>query len=125
VVSRDAFLSVRHGSSVNGKSPITTKALKGYDFAAPAAPGRPTRAGPPARDHVARDEHHRTFGLKGYSHSMVPGGLLVMSSTTRFTSGTSLVIRLEIRASRSEGSRAQSAVIASSLVTGRSTMGWP
>src|ERR1700749_336355 len=60
-----------------------------------------------------------------YSHSMVPGGLLVTSRTTRLISGTSLVIRLEIRASTSAGSRAQSAVIASSLVTGRSTMGWP
>jgi hypothetical protein len=36
-----------------------------------------------------------------YSHSMVPGGLLVMSSVTRLTSRTSLVIRVEIRASRS------------------------
>ena len=60
-----------------------------------------------------------------YSHSIVAGGLLVMSSTTRLTSGTSLVIRVEIRASTSSGSRAQSAVIASSLVTGRSTTGWP
>ena len=38
---------------------------------------------------------------RAHSHSMVPGGLLVTSSTTRFTSGTSPVIRLEIRASRS------------------------
>ena len=36
-----------------------------------------------------------------YSHSMVPGGLLVTSSTTRFTSGTSLVIRVEMRSSTS------------------------
>ena len=36
-----------------------------------------------------------------YSHSMVPGGLLVTSRTTRLTSGTSLVIRVEIRASTS------------------------
>ena len=36
-----------------------------------------------------------------YSHSMVPGGLLVTSRTTRLTSRTSLVIRVEIRASRS------------------------
>jgi hypothetical protein len=33
-----------------------------------------------------------------YSHSIVPGGLLVMSRTTRFTSLTSLVIRVETRA---------------------------
>jgi hypothetical protein len=36
-----------------------------------------------------------------HSHSMVPGGLLVTSRTTRLTSGTSLVIRVETRASRS------------------------
>ena len=64
-------------------------------------------------------------GRAGYSHSMVPGGLLVTSSTTRFTCGTSLVMRVEMCARTSSGSRAQSAVIASSLVTGRSTTGWP
>ena len=36
-----------------------------------------------------------------HSHSMVPGGLLVMSSATRLTSRTSLVIRVEILASTS------------------------
>ena len=36
-----------------------------------------------------------------YSHSMVPGGLLVTSRTTRLTSLTSLVIRVEILASTS------------------------
>ena len=65
------------------------------------------------------------LGRVGHSHSMVPGGLLVTSSTTRLTSGTSPVIRLEILASRSYGSRDQSAVIASSLDTGRRTIGWP
>ncbi len=60
-----------------------------------------------------------------YSHSMVPGGLDVTSRTTRLISSTSLVMRLEILASNSEGNRDQSAVIASSLLTGRSTMGWP
>jgi hypothetical protein len=34
-----------------------------------------------------------------YSHSMVPGGLLVMSSATRFTPGTSLMMRLLMRSS--------------------------
>ena len=58
-----------------------------------------------------------------YSHSMVPGGLLVTSSTTRLTSGTSLVMRVEILASTSYGTRVQSAVIASSEETGRSTIG--
>ena len=32
-----------------------------------------------------------------YSHSIVPGGLLVTSSTTLLTSGTSLVMRVEMR----------------------------
>ena len=36
-----------------------------------------------------------------HSHSMVPGGLLVMSTTTRLTSSTSLVMRVEIRSSTS------------------------
>ena len=36
-----------------------------------------------------------------HSHSMVPGGLEVMSKTTRLTSGTSLTMRLDRRASRS------------------------
>src|SRR5215469_8872656 len=66
---------------------------------------------------------HRT--REGYSHSIVPGGLLVTSSTTRLISLTSLVIRVATRASTGSGSRAQSAVMASSLVTGRSTTGWP
>src|SRR4051812_38309970 len=97
------------------------------------------------RDHLrgsgARDERQRGAvrpppGARGarsvsregggpYSHSMVPGGLLVTSSTTRLTSATSLVIRVEILASTSYGNRVQSAVIASSLDTGRSTIGWP
>ena len=37
----------------------------------------------------------------GHSHSMVPGGFDVTSSTTRLTSRTSLVIRVEMRASTS------------------------
>ena len=36
-----------------------------------------------------------------YSHSMVPGGFDVTSSTTRLTPSTSLVMRLEMRASTS------------------------
>jgi hypothetical protein len=66
---------------------------------------------------------NRRSGLVAYSHSIVPGGLLVTSSTTRLTSGTSLVIRVEILASTSYGTRVQSAVIASSEDTGRSTIG--
>ena len=50
---------------------------------------------------------------------MVPGGLEVTSRTTRLTSRTSLVMRFEILAKTSYGTRDQSAVIASSLDTGR------
>jgi hypothetical protein len=60
----------------------------------------------------------------GYSHSIVDGGFDEMSSATRFTPGISLMIRLEIVSSRSYGSRAQSAVIASSDVTARITIGY-
>jgi len=49
--------------------------------------------------------------------------LVLMSSTTRLTSCTSLVIRVEMRARTSCGTRDQSAVIASSDDTGRSTTG--
>lgn len=62
-------------------------------------------------------------GGRAYSHSIVPGGFDVTSSTTRFTSGTWFVILFEMRASTSYGTRVQSAVIASSEETGRSTIG--
>ena len=39
--------------------------------------------------------------LLAYSHSIVPGGLLVISSTTRFTPFTSFTIRLEMVSIRS------------------------
>lgn len=63
--------------------------------------------------------------LLRHSHSMVAGGFDVTSSTTRLTSRTSFVMRFEIFASTSYGRRVQSAVIASSDDTGRSTTGWP
>ena len=85
---------------------------------------RPQPARPPHRGRT--EPQPPTAGVsRAHSHSMVPGGLLVTSSTTRLTSGTSLVIRVEIRAITSYGSRDQSAVIASSLETGRSTTGCP
>jgi acylphosphatase len=59
----------------------------------------------------------------GYSHSIVAGGFELRSSATRFTPGISLMIRLEIVSRRSYGKRAQSAVIASSDVTARMTIG--
>ena len=62
-------------------------------------------------------------GAERHSHSMVPGGFEVTSNATRLTPGTSLMRRLDIRSSTSYGKRAQSAVMASSLVTARMTMG--
>src|SRR5437588_6943935 len=59
-----------------------------------------------------------------YSHSIVEGGFDETSSATRLTAGISLMIRLEIVSRRSYGRRAQSAVIASSEVTARITIGY-
>ncbi len=65
----------------------------------------------------------RTGASDRYSHSIVAGGFDVTSSTTRFTAGISLMIRDETSSIRSYGSRAQSAVIASSDVTARIAIG--
>jgi 8-oxo-dGTP pyrophosphatase MutT (NUDIX family) len=67
----------------------------------------------------------RELSSARYSHSIVPGGLLVISSTTRPTGRISLIIRDAICSSRSYGSLAQSAVMASSLVTARITITLP
>ena len=78
----------------------------------PAAGPTPTRAGrhvgsrsPRAQQGPAGASHRRgpaggglSLRLTRHSYSMVPGGLLVQSSTTRLTSGTEFVIRLEMRA---------------------------
>ena len=86
-------------------------------------PGRVSSA--PARAHGQDLTSRRAqAGGSGYSHSMVPGGLDVRSRATRLTPSTSLMMRLEIRSRRSYGSRAQSAVIASSEVTARMTIGY-
>src|SRR5918993_3989501 len=74
---------------------------------------------------LSKDAANRDNCLKPtHSHSMVPGGLLVMSSATLLTPGTSLMMRLETFSSRSYGRRAQSAVMASSEVTARITTGY-
>ena len=57
-----------------------------------------------------------------YSHSIVAGGLLVISYTILFACLTSLVIRVEMCSNTSKGMRAQSAVIASTLVTARNAI---
>src|SRR4029077_6720547 len=57
-----------------------------------------------------------------YSHSMVLGGLELMSYTTRLMPLTSLTIRVEMRSNTSAGSRVQSAVMASSESTTRTAI---
>lgn len=54
-----------------------------------------------------------------HSHSIVAGGFVDTSYTTRFTPGTSLAMRLAARVRSEAGKRAQSAVMPSSLVTAR------
>jgi len=54
---------------------------------------------------------------KLYSHSIVAGGLLVMSYTTLFTPLTSLTILLDAFSNTSYGSLVHSAVIKSVVVT--------
>ena len=60
--------------------------------------------------------------FNGHSHSIVAGGLLVMSYTTRLTPFTSLTMRLEAAARTSSGIRAQSAVMKSVVDTARRAM---
>jgi len=74
------------------------------------------------RKKILSGDGFRDHANPPHSHSIVLGGFELMSYTTRFTPRTSLMIRLEMRPSRSWGSFAQSAVIASSLVTARMTM---
>src|SRR5262252_4711768 len=60
--------------------------------------------------------------LLDYSHSIVPGGLLVISKQTRLTPFTSLIIRLESFSNSSYGSFTQSAVMPSWDSTARIAM---
>ena len=80
--------------------------------------------------HCRQAEHKQGRGQEparpgtAHSHSIVAGGLLLTSYTTRFTPGTSLAIRFEISASTSGGNGNQSAVIPSRDVTARSPIVW-
>ena len=73
---------VRRRSNAAGSASV----LAGHEMAAAAAPQVVQVK------HVLRPD---------YSHSMVPGGFDVMSKATRLTPGTSLMMRLERRSSRS------------------------
>src|SRR5262249_9121970 len=71
---------------------------------------------------ISRSLGETTYKYVAHSHSIVAGGLLLTSYTTRFTPRTLLMIRVETWASRSYGSRDQSAVMKSSVCTARMAM---
>ena len=64
----------------------------------------------------------RQLRLLFYSHSIVPGGLLVMSKTQRFTPFTSLMMRPASFSINSYGNLTQSAVMPSCDSTARMAM---
>src|SRR5262249_18405367 len=98
--------------------------LRRPDREARAVPRRASPAGAPAPAPPRRRRSRRqTTKLGGYSHSIVAGGFDVTSRTTRFTPAISFTIRPEIVSIKSYGSRAQSAVMASSEMTARITIG--
>src|SRR5207249_2110602 len=71
---------------------------------------------------VHRRSPSRLRTLFIHSHSIVAGGLLLTSKTTRLTPDTLLMTRVATRDSRSSGSRDQSAVMKSSVCTARRAM---
>ncbi len=76
--------------------------LRGWATGALPAGTRAQPATRPAGAGSIRGAPHRGGSPpRGHSHSMVPGGLLVTSRTTRLTSRTSLVMRVETLASTS------------------------
>ena len=81
--------------SARGSEPCARPGRAHGHRSLPATPSRPSLR----RCHNVGATPDQGHG--GYSHSMVPGGLLVMSYTTRLTPGTSLTIRLEMRDSTS------------------------
>src|SRR5690606_29673541 len=95
----------------------------GRDRLSMDAPGRGKAAGDHDGQAESDDPSRFRSWLRGahHSHSIVPGGLEVMSYVTRLIPFTSFTIRFAERSSTSYGSRAQSAVIPSTLVTARNT----
>ena len=65
---------------------------------------------------------NKRFRTHPHSHSMVAGGLLETSYTTREMSGISLMMRLEMCSIKSKGKRAQRAVMKSVVSTARNAM---
>lgn len=120
-----AFVSIRelHRQVVNA----FTKPNRGFTIRGAMRESQVVPDGHDLRSTLVVDRRHAVIGVRepaeptdyansasrSYSHSIVAGGLLVMSYTTRLMPSTSFTIRLLIRASTSYGRRAQSAVIAS------------
>lgn len=71
------------------------------------------------RSNAVKSAFSHQIKLASYSHSIVAGGLDVISYSTRFTCLTSLTRRTEIFSRTSQGMRAQSEVIPSIDVTAR------
>ena len=67
---------------------------------------------------------HRQSIQSPHSHSIVPGGLLVTSYTTRLTPCTSLMIRVAARPKNAMSNGKKSAVMPSDEVTARSAQTW-
>jgi hypothetical protein len=113
-----------HSTATPGRRPPVERPIgllqrvKLVDWCGSEPPGR-SEVGGGSEDGAVRGGG----GEPAYSHSIVAGGFDEMSRATRLTPATSLMIRFEARSSRSYGSRAQSAVIASSEVTARITIG--
>src|SRR5262249_51834463 len=72
-------------------------------------------AGSPCLQKVPTNRSVSSYFAVTHSHSIVAGGLLLISYTTRLTPRTLLMIRVETRASKSSGKRDQSAVMKSSV----------
>jgi hypothetical protein len=107
----DQTTGARHAAfrrSTNGLSPPPAAFLEPLQHEEAEHAGQ--RAADEPGQHVAPDAHADRVedadeggdeDPRAYSHSIVPGGLLVMSSTTRLTSRISLIMREAICSSSS------------------------
>ena len=71
---------------------------------------------------VGAGDSESQAGSRRHSHSMVAGGFVEMSYTTRFTPLTSFIILLDIWPSTSKGMCEKSAVMKSVVSTARMAM---
>ena len=95
-----------------------SRPIRGRSPRRPLTPRRAATVRPADDTHNLRP--HRIGAAAPYSHSMVAGGLLEMSYTTRLMPRTSLMIRFATFARMSCGSGAQCAVMKSVVCTARS-----